>query len=86
MAINEKMKPTTKFKVGDRVKILPSAVDVGVSKSEVGTIQTVIEIIGPDTIDITDSGDWSWWVESHHIELITKVGQQLLFEFMEIQE
>ena len=74
-----------KFKIGDKVRILPSAVDIGVRESEVGTIQTVIKIIDPMTIDITNSSgnDKSWWVEPDQIELAIVKGQQLLFNFME---
>lgn len=72
-----------KFKVGDIVKILSSAVDIGVRKSEVGTIQTVIGIINSETIDITSSNNGSWWVEPDQIEPAIVKGQQLMFDFME---
>lgn len=70
------------FKIGDKVKILPSAINIGVRKSEVGTIQTVIRIIDSMTIDITDSNNGSWWVEPDQIKLVVVKGQQLLFDFM----
>lgn len=76
-------KRTSKFKVGDKVRILPSVVNIGVSESEVGTIQTVIRIIDPETIDITTSSGGSWWVRPDQIECIIIKGQQLLFNFME---
>ena len=72
-----------KFKIRDKVKILPSAVDIGVSRSEVGTIQTVTYIMDSTTIVITDSSGGEWWVEPDQIEQAIKVGQQLLFNFME---
>lgn len=69
-----------KFKIGDKVKILPSAVDGGVSRTEVGTIQTVIKIIDPAVpiLDITSSDSGSWWVYPDQIVPAIKVGQQLL--------
>ena len=70
------------FKIGDKVKILLSAVAIGVRRSDVGTIQTVTGIMGSETIVITDSSGGEWWVGPDHIEQVIKVGQQLLFEFM----
>ncbi len=77
-----------KFKVGDKVRILPSAVKGGVRAKEVGTIQTVIKIIDPAVpiLDITSSGSGSWWVYPDHISSAIKVGQQLMFSFMNTKE
>ncbi len=72
-----------KFKVGDKVKILPSAVDIGVSKSEVGTTQTILRVENLDTIIITSSDGGSWDVYSDDIIPVIVIGQQLLFDFME---
>ena len=72
-----------KFKVGDKVKILPSAMGIGVSESEVGTIQTILWVVSLDTIVITDSGGSCWHVDPKDIAPAIKVGQQLLFNFME---
>ena len=73
----------TSFAIGDKVKILPSAIDIGVSRSEVGTIQTVTGIMDSETIIITDSSGGEWWVNDYDIAPAIMVGQQLLFEFME---
>lgn len=72
-----------KFKVGDKVRILPSAIDIGVRPSEVDTIQTIIRIIDPETIDITDSNNGSWWVQPDQIKPLIVIGQQLMFVFMD---
>ena len=72
-----------KFKIGDKIKILSSAVAIGVSRSEVGTIQIVTDIMDSTTIIITDSNGGEWGVEPDQIEHVIKVGQQLLFNFME---
>ena len=74
---------TVKFKIGDKVKILPSAVVIGVSESEVGTIQTILQVESLDTIIITDSGVCCWRVGPRDITSVIKIGQQLLFNFME---
>ena len=71
-----------KFKIGDKVKILPSAVAIGVSESEVGTIQTILRVESLDTIIITDSGGGCWHVDPKDITSTIKIGQQLLFNFM----
>ena len=73
-----------KFKVGDKVKILPSAAIIGVEKSEVGKVVKVRCVFGDDIL-INDSrgkmyGTWS--VNSYDITPAIKVGQQLLFDFM----
>ena len=77
------MKSKTKFKVGDKVKILPSATTIGVEDSEVGTTQTILQIESPTTIVITDSTDGRWHVYPRDITPVFIVGQQLLFSFME---
>lgn len=66
------------FKIGDKVKILPSAVALGVKESEVGTTQTILRIESLYDIIITDSDDGEWWVDKENITLAIKVGQQLL--------
>ena len=47
---NEAPRP---FKVGDRVRLMPSAVDVGAMRSEVGAIGDILE---------DDGGDLRFWV------------------------
>ena len=77
-----------KFKIGDKVRILPSAATIGVLKSEVGKIVKItgISIFSTNDIMISDSrGDayGCWCVNEYDIAPAIKVGQQLLFEFME---
>ena len=76
-----------KFKVGDKVKILPSAMIIGVSKREVGKVVNIRNIYNEsDGILIADSrgGEYGCWcVNSYDIALAFVKGQQLLFEFME---
>lgn len=87
------MKWYEKFKVGDKVQILPCATCVGVESEEVGKVG-LIKSIG---------GDWNkrygfmvqmkevckardsipvWSVGSAMIKLIPKKNEQLLFNFM----
>lgn len=72
-----------KFKIGDKVKILPSAAYIGVEENEIGTTQTIIRVESLDTIVITDTDGGYWHVDPHDIIPVIKVGQQLLFSFME---
>jgi len=77
------------FKVGDKVKILPSAVNGGVSEKDVGKIGEIIEY-GNGYFDVMmDSGqstgpnlDLPWAVYPNQMELVVTVGQQLVFDFM----
>ena len=75
------------FKVGDKVKILPSATIIGVRKSEVGKTVLIRGIYNEsDSIMVTDSrgeGYGYWSVNSYDIAPVIKVGQQLTFSFME---
>lgn len=72
-----------KFKIGDKVKILPSAVAIGIYESEVGTIQTILQIISSTTIVITASDGGCWHVDPEDITTAVVKGQQLLFDFMQ---
>ena len=74
-----------KFKVGDKVKVLPSAVNIGVDKSDVGKIGVIFEIESPESILIktTYTENWFWCVYPKDIVPVIKVGQQLIFSFME---
>lgn len=74
-----------KFKIGDKVRILPSAVGIGVKKSEVGKIVRITKIYSQDNIMITDSrggrrGDWH--VNDFNIVAVVEMGQQLVFDFV----
>ena len=74
-----------KFKIGDKVKILPSATGVNVAKSEVGKIGVITEIYNRYNIYVdTDTRKFApWVVYEHDIAHVIKKGQQLLFNFME---
>jgi len=75
----------TKFKIGDRVKILPSAVTIGVAEREVGKVAKVTGGCGSD-IMISDSRGCeyaSWCVNDYDIIPFIEIGQQLLFDFMQ---
>lgn len=80
-----------KFKVGDRVKILPSAVAIGVFKSEIDKTGIITDCNYMDEYIMVymDSDckevNWrkEWAVQPDQIEKAIKVGQQLLFSFME---
>jgi serine acetyltransferase len=80
------MKTKTKFKIGDKVKILPSATTIGVRESEVGKVVNIRSIYNEsDGIMITDSRGVEygcWCVNDYDITPAIKVGQQLLFDFM----
>lgn len=74
-----------KFKIGDRVKILPSVMNVGLPEDEVGKIVRVTGGYGLD-IYISDSrGDkyGSWSVYDYDIVLVPEIWEQLTFSFME---
>ena len=76
---------TCKFKVGDKVRILPSAIDINVVESEIGKTGVIIEINSPNCIIVDTSSHTygSWIVGSDDITSVIKKGQQLLFPFME---
>ena len=72
-----------KFKIGDKVRILPSANFIGVLKSEIGKIVKItgISTFNTNDIMISDSrGDTHgcWCVNEYDIAPVIKVGQQLL--------
>lgn len=76
-----------KFKIGDKVKILPSAVDGGVSERAVGKIG-IITYYSPGSyfcvlMDYEREKGGTWAVCPCQMEPAIKVGQQLLFNFME---
>ena len=75
-----------KFKVGDKVKILPSATIIGVRESEVGKIVNIRSIYDEsDGIMIHDSRGKEygcWCVNDYDIIPFVEIGQQLLFDFM----
>lgn len=78
------------FKIGDKVRILVSAVDIGVAINEVGKMGVVTLYHSSDEIIVfmdkirKESGyRVEWIVNSSQIEPVVKVGQQLLFSFMD---
>ena len=80
------MEATTKFKIGDKVKILPSATIIGVWEGEVGKTVLIRSIYNESNgIMVTNSrgGEYGCWcVNLYDIAPAIKVGQQLLFAFM----
>ena len=76
--------PKMKFKVGDRVKILPSATTVGVWASEVGKIGKITRIsgLGDSLLIKMDKNEeregYTWSVKSYQITIAKEIGQQLL--------
>ena len=80
-----------KFKVGDKVRILPSAVDGGVSEGAVGKIGKITRNCPGGYFDVImdkdqDSGPNShlpWAVYPDQMEPAVVKGQQLLFNFMQ---
>lgn len=85
-------KSKTKFKVGDKVRILPSAVDGGVSVKAVGKIGKITQGgMGDDgkygffrvRMEYDNDVSWPGWaVCPNQMEKVIEVGQQLLFDFM----
>lgn len=81
----------TKFKVGDKVRILPSAIDVEVPSEEVGKTGVVKNISkdGTDFLVLMDKPRreggtrLDWVVNLSQIEQVITPGQQLIFSFME---
>ncbi len=78
-----------KFKVGDRVRILPSAIDIMVAEDEVGKIGVITLYDSTKNIIVLmdkprrESGyRVDWCVDSSQIEPVIKIGQQLMFSFM----
>lgn len=76
-----------KFRVGDKVKILPSAIDGGVSEGAVGKIGVITYHAPGDyfcvLMDYEGKDGLTWAVFPDQMEHVIKVGQQLLFNFME---
>ncbi|KKN73116.1 hypothetical protein LCGC14_0404250 [marine sediment metagenome] len=74
----------TKFKVGDKVRILPSAIDINVAESEVGAMGKIITVRNQESIcvDTVTKKYLFWVVRGRDIEPVIKVGQQLQFDFM----
>ena len=81
------MKKITKFKKGDKVRILPSAVDGGVSERAVGKIGVITYHAPGDyfcvLMDYERERGGTWAVYPCQMEPLIRVGQQLLFSFME---
>ncbi len=82
-----------KFKIGDRVRILPSANKVGVESSDFGKIGTLSCIdnyvtvwcgflVKMDKICKERGCICSWNVGIDMVKLVPKKGEQLLFDFV----
>ena len=80
-----------KFKMGDKVKILPSATGVGVDETDVGKggVISSVSMSGSSALVYMDgvcSGrglKCRWSVNTNMIKLLPTKGQQLLFSFMD---
>ena len=72
------------FKIGDKVKLLPSVVSAGVVASEVGKIGIVTFVgrLGGVHVKTSQLNRFSWCLQEYNIAPAVKVGQQLLFSFM----
>lgn len=76
-----------KFKVGDKVRILPSAVSGGVSEEDVNKIGEIIGFREEHgyflvAMDNRKRRNSYWAVYPNQIEHTVVKGQQLLFDFM----
>lgn len=76
-----------KFKVGDKVRILPSAKSVdGVAAGAVnrtGKIRSVCPTYYAIVMDDEPNDFLAWAVSEHCLVPAIEVGQQLVFDFME---
>ena len=79
----------SKFKVGDKVKILPSSIEWSVPLSEVGKFGVIVSFPRSKDFRVYMDKPWlqfnareTWVVRSSHIEIAVKPGQQLEFAFM----
>ena len=76
-----------KFKVGDKVRLLPSATESFISEKDVGKMGRIIAYQKPfNTFKVKmDRWRWdsdlSWVVRSDQMELVIETGQ-MLFNFM----
>ena len=74
------------FKVGDKVKILPSARDAGILEESINKIG-VITAIYDDGLTIYVKGSYHLWaLGKYQIEPAIPVGTQLMFPFMYEEE
>ena len=69
-----------RYKIGQLVRILPEAEDIGVAGFEIGKIRKVVAITGDETLDIQahEGRKYPWHVFSEHIEPYNEAGKQLL--------
>lgn len=72
-----------KFKVDDRVKILPSAREVSIRDECIGSIGIIIVVINNDYDYTVKVGTRYWYCRKRDMEHVIPVGQQLEFDFME---
>ena len=75
-----------KFKIGDKVRILPSAIDINVAETEIGKIVEVVDVYtscNEYEVKAFSKKYSPWWVRKCDIAPAIKVGQQLVFDFME---
>lgn len=76
-----------KFKNGDKVRILPSAIDGGVlacSVGKIGIVDGIADSYSGSYYHVCMVSGYTWSVYPNQIEsVIVKKGEQLLFSFME---
>lgn len=83
----------TKFKVGDKVRIIDCSIIEPYEINKIGTIVKINDIYDDNSyIDyVVDMGrprrarepdETCWWLRERHIELVSKQKGQLLFNFM----
>jgi len=83
-----------KFKVGDKVKILPSAIEVGIHPIEFGKIGKIVKIDTSwgEVMVLMDKSSTinnftyqrKWYTKLIHIKPISETGQ-LLFDFYKVK-
>lgn len=72
-----------KFRIGQKVKVLPSAKKHGVNPDAIGKVGRLIDD-NPDCIVVELPFEQYWYMSIEDIALHIKIGQQLTFPFMDI--
>jgi len=75
-----------KYKIGQRVKFLPSAREDGIPRSAIGKDCIITTSDIPPFLRVRMIPPFVreyWYVNRNHIERVIQIGQQLLFPFME---
>ena len=76
-----------KYKIGQRVRLLPSAINDGVYSEDCGKEGTIVQSDLPEYLQIEMKSPICrrryWYASPENIEQVIVKGQQLLFSFME---